>query len=134
MPSIEGVTPEILWYTLIGIIGIGTLIVLGDKVVEVFRKKKERDKLKVTPTSEIANAVSEKVLKDLEPRFEEIDRKLAADKTIIDEHTRRLNGYHEGNKVLCRGILALLSHEINGNSIGKLEESKNEILNYLTDK
>ena len=37
MPQVEGLTPEILWYTLVGLVGIGALIVLGDKVLDVFR-------------------------------------------------------------------------------------------------
>ena len=31
MPTVEGLSPEILWYTLIGLVGLGSLIVLGDK-------------------------------------------------------------------------------------------------------
>ena len=141
MPAIEGVTPDILWYTIIGLIGIGGVIVLSDKVMEVFRKKKERDKLKAQPEDSLADSISTKVLNKLEPRFSEIDKKLANDKVRLDEHALiigRHNGQlqtiEEGNKVLCRGILALLSHEINGNSDDKLKASQTEITNYLIEK
>ena len=141
MPPVEGLTPEILWYTLIGLVGIGTLIVLGDKVLDVFRKKHERDELKKQPEDALAEKISEMVLKKLEPRFREIDQKLANDNALIKSHTRALEEHHEqikaieaGNKVLCRGILALLSHEINGNSNDKLKASQQEITDYLIDK
>lgn len=56
-----------------------------------------------------------------------VDDKLKKDNT-------RLTDLEEGNRVICRGILALLSHEINGNSTDKLRESQAEITNYLIEK
>ena len=148
LPAVEGLTPTILWYTLAGIVGIGALIILGDKVLEVFRKRKERREISQQPTDALANSISEKVMEQLGPRFDEIDRKLAADKLRIDDHTAKLAGVsatldrhndrvkaiEEGNRVLCRGILALLSHEINGNSDDKLKASQAEITDYLIEK
>ena len=55
------------------------------------------------------------------------DEKLKRDK-------ERLDVLEDGNKVICRGILALLSHEINGNSTDKLKASQSEITNYLIDR
>ena len=141
MQPIEGITPEILWYTLIGIIGIGSVIILGDKVVDVFRRKKERDEQKAKPTEALAAEVSRKVLEKLEPRFAEIDRKLANDKLLIEDHTAKLSVQHrqideieQGNKVMCRGVLAILSHMITGNGEDKLRESQAEITNYLIER
>lgn len=141
MPAVEGLTPEILWYTLVGVAGIGALIVLFDKVAEVFRKRKERQRIQQTPGEELADIVSAKVMEKLEPRFADIERKLDSDKVRIDAHDRQLtaqsaqiSAIDEGQKVLCRGILALLSHEINGNSDDKLKASQSEITNYLIDK
>lgn len=138
MPPVEGLTPEILWYTLIGIVGIGTLIILADKVLEVFRKKKEREK---QPEDELADVISQKVLEKLEPRFREIDRKLANDKLQIEDHTAKLSmqkhqidEIEEGQRVMCRGVLAILSHMINGNSNEALKESQKEITDYLITK
>lgn len=141
LPAVEGLTPSILWYTIVGLVGIGALIVLVDKVADVFRKRKARQALATTPSEAFAETVSEKVKESLEPRFQDIDRKLANDKLLIEDHTRKLAGQaaqidaiEKGNKVLCRGILALLSHEINGNSDDKLRASQAEITDYLIDK
>ena len=57
----------------------------------------------------------------------EVDAKLKND-------NERLKIIEDGNKVVCRGILALLSHEINGNSIDKLKSSQTEMTNYLIDR
>lgn len=52
----------------------------------------------------------------------------------LDADNERLKSMEDGNKVICRGILALLSHEINGNSDDKLRASQTEITNYLIDR
>lgn len=52
----------------------------------------------------------------------------------LDADNNRLKSMEDGNKVICRGILALLSHEINGNSDDKLRASQTEITNYLIDR
>ena len=54
--------------------------------------------------------------------------------TKIDEEESKINSLEEGQKVLCRGILALLSHEINGNSIDKLTQAQTTLTEYLIDK
>lgn len=64
---------------------------------------------------------------DLESWRRDVDMKLKND-------NERLKSMEEGNKVVCRGILALLSHEINGNSIDKLKSSQTEMTNYLIDR
>ena len=57
----------------------------------------------------------------------------SVDDRLKSDH-ERLKSMEDGNKVVCRGILALLSHEINGNSIDKLKASQSEMTNYLIDR
>lgn len=52
----------------------------------------------------------------------------------LENDNERLKSMEAGNKVICRGILAMLSHEINGNSIDKLKASQTEMTNYLIDR
>lgn len=54
--------------------------------------------------------------------------------TKLNKDNQRLNDLEEGNRVICRGILAMLSHEINGNSNDKLLASQTEITNYLINR
>lgn len=102
MPSVEGLTPEILWYTLIGIVGIGALIILADKLGDIVHKHKKTS--------------GDTLLDEL------------------DKQDKRITAVEDGMQVLCQGILALLSHEINGNSIEKLTSAKDEIQKYLVGK
>lgn len=54
--------------------------------------------------------------------------------TKLDRDNKRLNTLEDGQKVMLRGINALISHEINGNSVDKLNKSQNEIMEYLIDR
>ena len=58
---------------------------------------------------------------------EEVDRKLGSD-------NKRIESLEAGNKALCRGMLALLSHEINGNSLDKLTKAQEELTSYLVER
>lgn len=57
----------------------------------------------------------------------EVDRKLASDNI-------RIASLEEGNKVVCRALIAMLSHEINGNSTDKLQTALTELQNYLIER
>lgn len=64
---------------------------------------------------------------DLKRWQQDTDGKLNSDK-------KRLDALEDGQKVMLRGINALVSHELNGNSADKLRQSQQEILNYLIER
>lgn len=149
---IEGISPDMLWTFVVVLVGLAALFILGYKVVEIFRKEQERKRQQEQLngqdiTEQIANAVMLKLQPELEKKFgeintqfAEIDRKLTNDKETIEMHTRQLNAYENrvdqlegGNKALCHGVFALLSHEVNGNSIDKLKTAHHAMQNYLID-
>lgn len=137
MQPIEGITLEALWTFFGVLVAIAGLYVLYGKVRETYvRNKKMKD-----PENRLADDISVKIMVKLEPKFAEIDRKLANDKTMIDDHTQKLasiakrnDSQETGQKALCRGVLALLSHEINGNSTDKLKSAQENINDYLIEK
>lgn len=61
--------------------------------------------------------------------------------TTVQEHDKRLHRDHErlneleeSNRIIMRALMALLSHEINGNSDDKLKASFDEIQKFLIEK
>lgn len=46
----------------------------------------------------------------------------------------RLTGLESSNRIIMRALMAMLSHEINGNSDDKLAASFDEIQKYLIEK
>lgn len=60
---------------------------------------------------------------------------------IVHEHEEklkrdydRLNELESGNRIMMRAMMAMLSHEINGNSDDKLKLSYDEIQRYLIER
>lgn len=69
------------------------------------------------------------------------DSQTEQNKKKIENHERRITKLEESDnekdqsiKLLCEGVLALLSHSINGNSIDKLKDAKDELEKYLINK
>lgn len=58
---------------------------------------------------------------------QDVDRKLGSD-------NERIKTLEEGNKVICKALMAMLSHEINGNSNDKLQKALEGLNNYLIER
>ena len=52
----------------------------------------------------------------------------------LDNDNKRIASLEEGNKVVCKALIAMLSHEINGNSKEKLQEALSGLQNYLIER
>lgn len=141
MQPIEGVTPGMLWTALIVLVAGATLYVLYGKVRDTYRKQQEYKKMQSDPGNKLADEISAKVMERLEPRFAEIDKKLANDKARIDEHTRaidglsrRTDGLETGQRALCRGVMALLNFNLHNGNNDEMEKAQAGINEYLIDK
>lgn len=137
LPSVEGLTPLILWYTFIGVVGIGGLIVLYGKVVEVFQKhKKNREDAKAKEDGTIQGQLDK-----ISKRLDSIDDYIKESDRRFDRDNQRLNALEEQNKDIRTGIkaiarasLAHLQHDITGNHVEALKEAESMITDYLTDR
>lgn len=153
VPKIEGISPEMLWTFLVVLVGLMALIVLGDKVMDVFRnmKKRKREQNELEG-QDITDRIADKVMEKLTPtlnakfdeinkNFEDIDKKLASDKETLAMHTSQLNA-QEGRvdrldndtRALLHGVSALLGHEIDGNSVERVKRTNDAMKNYLIDR
>lgn len=52
----------------------------------------------------------------------------------LDKDRKRIDSLDAGQKAISRGMLALLNHQITGNSIDKLKEAQNELTDYLINR
>lgn len=52
----------------------------------------------------------------------------------LEKDHERLNNLEESNRIMMRAMMALMSHELNGNSNDKLQASYEEIQQFLIDK
>ena len=49
------------------------------------------------------------------------------------DNTERIKKVEDGNKVIMKALIAIMNHEINGNSVDKLQKALNELNDYLID-
>lgn len=71
---------------------------------------------------------------DLGTRVSSCQTKLAEHDTLLDKDRKRLDAMDEQQRIMLRGIMAILSHEINGNSIDKMKASLQEINDWLIER
>ncbi len=94
------------------------------------------------PDGKLADGISTKVLVKLEPRFSEIERKLANDKALIENHTRQIEAINRrtdsqdaGIRALCHGMAALLDNaEKCGGGSPEIKDAKKRFTGFLADK
>lgn len=137
LPAVEGLTPMILWYTFVGVVGIGGLIVLYGKVVEVFqkhRKNKEDAKAKEDGTIKGQLDKINKRLDTIDDYIRESDKKFDRDNRRLNSLEANVAHIEKGINALARAELAHIQHDLTGNHTDNLGRAETEITNYLTRK
>ena len=67
-------------------------------------------------------------------RLDAIERKLKEHDKFFERDLKRFDEHEEGNKVIQKAILALLSHAIDNNDIVSLKEAKKNLEEYLIER
>lgn len=88
-------------------------------IMTTVKTRREEKKLRESPVTQ------------LKERVDRHDELLAKDKDRLDAMETRMQDMGEQSTIMLRGVRALLSHEINGNSVDKLNASMSEIDDYL---
>ena len=99
--------------------------------------------IKITITWEIILAIAggivvlynafKAILSAITP-FKKMKDKIDKHDELLDNDNKRLFSIERSNQMLCKSMLALLDHEITGNSVDKLKNVKSEMQNYLIEK
>ena len=51
----------------------------------------------------------------------------------MKDNTDRIKKVEDGNKVIMKALIAMMKHELNGNSVDKLQKAMDELNEYLID-
>ena len=141
MPTVEGLTPQITWTTLYGIVALGLLFLIGYRVYDavhtiVVRRKQRRQ----AHEPDFADKVSQKVIDKLEPRFKKIEENLDKDKTRLDNHETTLNAIHVSNIEIHDGLTAICKFMLTISTYGnigdndKVKEASAELQKFLAER
>ncbi len=142
MPTVEGLTPQVLWTTIYGLLALCILFMVVYKVYDAVRTIVERRKQRQEAKKpDFAEEVSQKVIDKLEPRFKRIEENLARDKERLDSHDSIISETKKVNKEIGDGLVAICKYlmastrysNLESNS-PKLDEATEEMTNYLTSK
>ena len=114
---------ELTFGEIIGLLAVLVLFIeIYNKYATARSNRRAEEKLKKAP------------FEALTARVDAHDKMLANDKRRMDEQDERLTAIRKESAMTLRGVRALLSHEINGNSDDKLKKSYDEIDEYLLPK
>lgn len=75
-----------------------------------------------------------KIIKEIKKPNEELRAQVKENTEKLNKDLERIESMEETNKVLCECILALLNHEITGNSVDKMKESRDKMEKHLIQK
>ena len=97
------------------------LLIAGayNTIMQTVKTRREEQKLRDSPIIKLTE------------RVDRHDELLTKDKDRLDAMERQMQDMGEQSTIMLRGVRALLSHEVNGNSVDKLNASMTEIDDYL---
>ena len=114
------------------------LVLLGfyNAAMTAWKNHLEAKKRNNAPVDELTAQLKDhaRMLDSDKRRFEDYDRQFSDIYKRFDEIDERLSVMKKESSMTLRGVRALMSHEINGNSIDRLTENANKIDEYLIDK
>lgn len=99
-----------------------TIAAAASIVIGAFKKFKEPEN------------IQNKKLEDISNKIDSIEARLKIHEEYFNNDNRRISAIEEGNRVTQKGLLALMSHAINGNDVDKLKEAENALREYLINK
>lgn len=67
-------------------------------------------------------------------RIDALEKKVERFEQLFDNDNKRLIELEKGNRVMQQGMLALLSHALNGNDVDSLKKAKEDLQQYLIGK
>jgi len=142
MQSIQGFTPEMLWTTIIVVVGLGALFIEYDKIRTIFKnRKKERQEEEQTHDNgfrqQLTEDIATKVMEKLEPRLSSIESKLENDKNRLDNHEDAISTIKKSNEVIagglevtCNALVAVLDHELHNGNSDQMQKARDDLQHY----
>ena len=75
-----------------------------------------------------------KIVKEVKKPNEDLKKIVTKHSELLDSDNRRLKKSEEANRKILQCLLVIINHEITGNGIEKMKETRNELQEYLINK
>ena len=76
----------------------------------------------------------EHIVEKASKRNQELDAQVEAHEQRLDRDHKRLNELESSSRLIMRGVMHLMSHEVDGNHTDQLEKVRNEMQDYLINR
>ena len=146
MPTVEGLTPSVLWTTVYGFLALCLLFIIVYRVYDAIhtiieRRKKAKEAEKPDFVEQVSQQVSQKIMEKLEPRFNEIEKNLGTEKYRLDDHESIIAGIRRNQKetrdglvAICKYLMAMAQYGSAGGNSKEMMDATSEMTQYLATK
>jgi hypothetical protein len=110
--QLKDITPDSLFLAFLVVLALLGAYITVMNAIKTWREEKQRKDMPVNELEETVKGHTDMLRRDND----------------------RLKELEEGNRIMMRAMMALLSHDINGNSSDKLKEAMDEIQRYLIER
>ncbi len=115
-----------LWQTVVAVCaGIITVCSVGEKIWKYTRPVATANENIKDTVSEVA--ILKTAVSGLQGRVEKLE-------LHQDNDLKALRDHASANQVVCKALLALLDHQLNGNHTAQLEDAKDKLQHYLIQR
>lgn len=75
-----------------------------------------------------------KIVKELKKPNENLKEEVARHSQLLDTDNERLNDIEESNRMVLQSLLVIINHEITGNGIEKMKDTRDKLQEYLIER
>lgn len=75
-----------------------------------------------------------KIVKELKKPNDNLRNDVDEHSRLLENDNRRLNDIEESNRMILQSLLVIINHEITGNGIEKMKDTRDKLQEYLIER
>ena len=75
-----------------------------------------------------------KIVKEIRKPNDDLKATVARHDQLLADDNRRINDMQESNQMMLKSMLVIINHEITGNGLEKMKETRDELQEYLINR
>lgn len=75
-----------------------------------------------------------KIVKELKKPNDNLRNEVDEHSRLLDNDNKRLNDIEESNRMILQSLLVIINHEITGNGIDKMKNTRDKLQEYLIER
>lgn len=75
-----------------------------------------------------------KIVKELKKPSEDLHEKVEIHSRLLDSDNKRLNEIEQSSKMILQTLLVIINHDITGNGIDKMKDTRDKLQEYLIER